>query len=129
MSAPETGSGMAEKLAALKALTAGDAEEVKQPSSFFNWWPKNKVRLLQAELAAKDAEIRFLTAENKLLNNRVRELEENRQVPAETEEQARVRKQAETEEINRKGREQMQRERNKQQHSSPDEYTPQMKRS
>jgi hypothetical protein len=120
---------MAEKLAALKALTAGDAEEVKQPSSFFNWWPKNKVRLLQAELAVKDAEITFLKAQNELLKNRVRELEENRQVPAETEQQATARKKAETEEINRKGREQMQRERNNQQHSSPDEYTPQMKRS
>ena len=130
MSAPEAASAMTAKLAALKALAAAGAEDTKVPVQSWAWWKKREdpqVRLLRAEVAAKVAEINLLKAEKALLENRVRELEEKTQVPVETEQEIKARREAETAEINRRGEEKMKRERENPQYSSIHPDTPHMK--
>jgi hypothetical protein len=130
MSAPETGSGMTAKLAALKALAVGDTEETFVPVKFGDWWHRREdpqVRLLRAEVRVKEAEIRFLKAENAVLEARVLELGKKTQAPQETEQQVEARRRAETAAINAKWAEQQKRDRENPDTSYRDPREPQYK--
>ena len=116
------------KLAALKTLTAGGVEEIREvPVTFGDWWHKRgnrQVRLLLAEADVKDAEIRLLKAENARLEGLVREQE--RQSGAEArEEAAEARRRAETAAINARWVEKEKYMRNHPQRSHDDPTAPQ----